>query len=266
MFRIRFLPAVIFGGALLLSVKLGDILRGVSGPAFLAVAQTQAQQQAQAQQQQQAPARAQPKPAPQQAGEGEAKEKGIKKTLPEASAFGGTAADLAKELETGRARAGKGPTAKPAGEALPADPTLFTRAEIELLQGLAVRRDEIERRESEIVQREGLLQAAEKRLDKKIADLKELKTTIEGLLKKYGEQEEEKLKSLVKIYEAMKPRDAARIFEQLDLPIVLDVVERMREAKTAPIFAAMDPERAKTLTAAIAERRQLPKEAKEAGG
>ena len=54
------------------------------------------------------------------------------------------------------------------------------------------------------------------------------------------------------------PQNAARIFEQLEMEILLDVVERMREAKTAPIFAAMDPSKAKSVTARLAERRALP--------
>jgi flagellar motility protein MotE (MotC chaperone) len=66
------------------------------------------------------------------------------------------------------------------------------------------------------------------------------------------------MESLVKIYESMKPKDAARIFEALELPILLDVMERMREAKSAPILAAMDPMKAKEVTSSLAERRTIP--------
>ena len=74
----------------------------------------------------------------------------------------------------------------------------------------------------------------------------------------HDEETEAQMKSLVKIYEAMKPKDAARIFEQLDLVVLLDVIERMKERKTAPILANMDPERAKTITLELAQRRTLP--------
>jgi flagellar motility protein MotE (MotC chaperone) len=63
----------------------------------------------------------------------------------------------------------------------------------------------------------------------------------------------------------MKPKDAARILERLELPILLDVLERMREAKVAPILADMDPAKAKTVTAALAERRNLPRPQADAG-
>jgi len=62
----------------------------------------------------------------------------------------------------------------------------------------------------------------------------------------------------VKIYEAMKPREAATIFDGLDMPVLLDVVEKMKDQKVAPIFAQMKPERSREVTARLAERRKLP--------
>jgi len=56
----------------------------------------------------------------------------------------------------------------------------------------------------------------------------------------------------------MKPKDAARIFEELDMEVLLEVVERMKERKTAPILAQMNPQRAKTVTLELAQRRELP--------
>jgi len=56
----------------------------------------------------------------------------------------------------------------------------------------------------------------------------------------------------------MKPKDAARVFDTLDMPILLDVLQRMKERLAAPILANMDPERAKSVTVELAQRRQLP--------
>jgi flagellar motility protein MotE (MotC chaperone) len=159
--------------------------------------------------------------------------------------------------ESGKDPAGsEKPSAQAMGEF---DPLTATDAEIELLGKLAKRREELERRSADLDLRENLLKATERRLDEKVAELRSIKATIEELLKKHEAENEAKLKSLVKIYENMKPKDAARIFERLELPILLDVVERMREAKTAPILADMEPAKAKTVTAALAERRSLPK-------
>ena len=73
-----------------------------------------------------------------------------------------------------------------------------------------------------------------------------------------GEQEEERVQSLVKIYEGMKPKEAGRIFETLDIDTLLLVAERMKERKLAPIMAAIDPEKAKELTVKISTGRKLP--------
>ena len=59
--------------------------------------------------------------------------------------------------------------------------------------------------------------------------------------------------------EKMKPKEAARIFDQLEIDVLLKVIDRMKSTKTAPVLAAMAPERAKELTMRIAERRPMPK-------
>lgn len=140
----------------------------------------------------------------------------------------------------------------------PRRPGQYTAAELDVLQKLSARREQLDARAGELDVRENLLKAAEKRLDGKIAQLKELEGRIQALLKQHDEEAEAKLRSLVKMYETMKPKDAARIFEQLDLDILLDVAERMREAKMAPIMAKMAPERAKEVTVELAQRRKLP--------
>lgn len=49
------------------------------------------------------------------------------------------------------------------------------------------------------------------------AKLRAVEATIQSLLITYDEQEEAQLQSVVAIYEAMKPKDAAKIFNELDL-------------------------------------------------
>jgi flagellar motility protein MotE (MotC chaperone) len=102
---------------------------------------------------------------------------------------------------------------------------------------------------------EVLLEAAEKRIDEKIAQLASLEKDIDETVQKQSQFEEARMRSLVKIRETMKPHDAPRIFEQLDLPVLLGVVEHMKERNAVPILATMDPAKARTLTLALAERR-----------
>ena len=138
------------------------------------------------------------------------------------------------------------------------DPTLLTPSEIELLQQLSQRRKDLDGREQELEMRTGLLTAAETRIDKKIKELKNLRITIVSNIKTHEEQQDAKLLSLVKIYENMKPKDAARIFENLELETLLEVVEQMKERKLAPIMAKMNAEKAREVTVELRQLRRLP--------
>ena len=242
--RLRIMPVAIFVAVLIVSVKIGDIADLLTGKSALEVSKVQAQQppapksvQAQAQNQGTGgPTPLQP-PA--------AQAQGQDAPAPNPTAPQRTAGDVV-------------PAAPPDSSDPANDPTLFTQNEIDLLQSLAERREAIEKQTQEMTVRQGLLQAAEQRIDKKIAELKTLQTAIDALLTKHDEQEEARVQSLVKIYEGMKPKEAGRIFETLDIDTLLMVAERMKERKLAPIMAAIDPEKAKELTVKISTARKLP--------
>ncbi len=136
---------------------------------------------------------------------------------------------------------------------VPMDPFSMTDEEIDLLQALAERRRELDLRANELEQREILLRAVEPRIEEKVGGLK-------ALLKQQEEQTDDQYKSLVKIYESMKPKDAARIFEQMDLAVLMPVVERMKERKTAPILAKMNPVKATAIITQLAQRHKAPAE------
>lgn len=133
----------------------------------------------------------------------------------------------------------------------------YSEAELTVLQALSARRQAIDERAAEVDKREALLKAAEQRIEAKVQELKQLQATMEGVIRRYDEEEEARKKSLVKIFESMKPVEAARIFEQMDMPVLLDLVERMKERNAAPVLAQMHPARAKQVTAELARRRQL---------
>jgi len=140
----------------------------------------------------------------------------------------------------------------------PFDAASLSESEIEVLQKLTERREQLDSRSAELDMRDNLLQATEKRIDGKIAKLKEIEGTIQDLLKQYDDQELKRLKSLVVIYEKMKPKDAAGIFNSLDMDVLLDITGLMKESKLAVILGNMDGKRAKELTIELATRKQLP--------
>jgi len=136
--------------------------------------------------------------------------------------------------------------------------THFSDAEIDVLQSLAKRREALEKREKELATRETLLNVAEVEVDNKISELKALRAEIEKLLGKQTDVQEGRLRSLVKIYENMKPKEAATIMNTLEMEVLLDVIGRMSERRSAPILANMTPDRARAVTIRLAEQRKLP--------
>lgn len=148
----------------------------------------------------------------------------------------------------------------PAAE-LPRDPTRFSQSEIDLLQALAARRDLLDKREKELDQRETLLQAAEKRLTDKMAELENVRTDLVKLVDKRNQEDDTKLQSLVRIYESMKPKDAAQILQEWDADKLVQLISRMKEAKVGPILASMSPDKAKTVTTLLAGIQDTPSSA-----
>ena len=136
----------------------------------------------------------------------------------------------------------------------------FTHSGVQegLYRDLTKRREDIEKREKALATREALLEAAERELDQKVRELTGLRTEIESLMVKQSEEEAARTQSLVKIYEGMKAKDAARIFNSLDTDVLLQVLMRMSERKSSPILAEMDPERARTVTILMSQQQNMP--------
>jgi flagellar motility protein MotE (MotC chaperone) len=253
--RVRVLPVVIALASLSLAVKVSTAipeLRAVVGGS-LTIAGAHAKEASEAGQRPgQIPAeRSQPAAPP--GGQAAASGTAGPSPAPHPASETGSPAGAAKTA----------PAASPAAAAkpfaIPVDPQpSFSESEIEVLQKLAERRQVLDARAREIAEQTTLLQAAEMRIDQKVAELKELQAALEQLIKTYQNQEDEKLQSLVKIYENMKAKDAARIFEELEMDTLLLVAERMKERSLAPVMALMNPAKAKAMTVELARQRRLP--------
>lgn len=228
--KIRLLPIVIVGVAISLAVRLGELSFGIelspAGPALAAEHEGN--------------------DAPKSAGKDAPKSDG--KDAPKSDTAGAAATKPASE------KAGSEPPAKPPSIDFPVD---FTPAEVAVLQALAARRDGLIKLEKELDARERLLAAAEGRLDKRIGELQQIRDSIEALVRQFDDQEKAELQSIVKIYETMKAKDAAAILEDLDMPILLSIMEVMKERKSAAILAAMGTERAREVTTELARERVI---------
>lgn len=218
----RLLPMTIFAAALLLSLRVGDLWTTLDS-GVVATARAEAASQG-----------------------------GLRK---ESRRAGRRVASVTQIAARGRATATKGSASveRDAGD--------ISEADARILGELNKRRKALAKRARNLDMREGLIKAAEKRVDQKLTQLKKIRVVIEKFVKKYDEQKEAKLVSLVKIYEKMKPKSAALVFEKLDMRILLDVLERMKEARSAPILAAMTPDKVKDITMRLVTRSQFPSKA-----
>ena len=137
---------------------------------------------------------------------------------------------------------------------------MFSDTELEVLQGLAKRREILDIREEDLALRESVLMTIEQNIDKKIMALKQLQKDVQMVLDEYNAKEDMKIKGLVKVYESMKPQDAATIFADLEMEILLPVASNMKEAKLALVLSKMDAIKARELTIQIANRRRLARD------
>lgn len=225
--RIRILPLTMFFAALMLSVKIGELWNGAH-PLLgsVRVAELHAQQ----------------------ADDGEGG--GVEDAGEAADGMeAADAADLSLEELAALALEQEGiePLLEPAPE--------LTRAELDVLQSLRKRREALDAREVELGLRESMIKAAEHNLESRIEEWKRLKAEVEKLLARYETDQNKGLQTLATYYEKMKPKDAARVFNALDLPYLIQIVARMKEAKVADIIGKMDTLSAKTLTMELARRR-----------
>jgi flagellar motility protein MotE (MotC chaperone) len=149
----------------------------------------------------------------------------------------------------------KDPPPTPAGTVVPLDGgRILSAAERAVLERLSERRNELEARAKELEAREAVVLAAEKRLESRVAHLKQLEAKINEMVRAKDENEAARVKNLVTMYENMKPKDAARVFDRLDMKVLLDVATQINPRRMSDIMAQMSPEAAERLTVELASR------------
>lgn len=146
------------------------------------------------------------------------------------------------------------PKREPDGIPIHLDPKPLSAAERAILERLTERRQELEQRARELDVRETLLQEAEKRIESRTSELKDIEARISIATEKKEEADKTRLKSLVTMYESMKAKDAARIFDRLDIKLATEVANQINPRRMSDIMAQMAPEAAERLTVELANR------------
>jgi flagellar motility protein MotE (MotC chaperone) len=161
------------------------------------------------------------------------------------------------ELLTGSApKPAEKPAEKPASPQPVAPPQqaqpLPGPSERAILERLQERRQDVEARAKDLETREQLLRAAEKRIEARIGELKELEERVTTAQQKRDDAETQRFRSVVTMYENMKAKDAARIFDRLDMRVLGDVARAMNPRRLGDVLALMSPEAAERLTIELA--------------
>ncbi|TGD99119.1 hypothetical protein EU555_13695 [Methylobacterium nonmethylotrophicum] len=165
--------------------------------------------------------------------------------------------------------ASKEPSAAPPPEAPRPAAEPVSSSERAILEKLGQRRDALQQRSRDLETREQLIENAERKLESRINDLRTLEQKGDDAAARRAEAEAAGLKSLVTMYETMKPKEAARVFDRLKLDVLVPVVVGMNPRKMAEVLAVMQPEAAERLTVALAQRARgagTPKSAAAAPG
>jgi len=131
-------------------------------------------------------------------------------------------------------------------------------SEVDVMNSLSKRRRELDKREGQLTTQANMITAAEQRVDAKIAQLKQLQAQITQLLGQRDDAQKAQVAALVKTYSTMKPKDAARIFNDLPDEVLVPVARDMKSDQLALVLASMNAENAKALTIKLANRLVLP--------
>jgi flagellar motility protein MotE (MotC chaperone) len=123
-----------------------------------------------------------------------------------------------------------------------------------ILERLQARRQELEARAREIDIRESLLKAAEKRIESRVEELKAVESRISTATDQKNEADATRFKGLVTMYEGMKPKDAAKVFDRLEMSVLLEIASQIAPRKMSDILGLMSTEAAERLTVELAHR------------
>jgi flagellar motility protein MotE (MotC chaperone) len=249
----RLLPTTVVALALLLAVKSADLARAVLPAQAAEPAPTEAGASpsppagARAQARALIPANAQ-SPANAQTS-ADARTSGSEQAPPgPAPATKGSASASASSASPSSSSA-------PAFGAAPQAAPPVSDSERAVLLELRQRRQELDAREAVLSSREAVMAAAEQKIAARVDELQALQARLEALETARRARDQANWQGMVKLYEAMKPRDAAAIFNDLDMAVLLQVVDRMKEARAAAVMAAMQPEKARQVTTELAQMR-----------
>ena len=141
--------------------------------------------------------------------------------------------------------------------ATPAEPAAPVQGTAELLAAFQSREERVAAKEAAIAARLEQLHAAEAELATQIAALEEAEASLSATLAIADSAAQEDVARLARVYEAMKPQDAAALFAAMDPGFSSGFLGLMRPEAAAAVMTNLDPQVAYAISAVLAGRNAL---------
>ncbi len=116
------------------------------------------------------------------------------------------------------------------------------------LMRLEERARELDAREKELDKAEAELQKEKVLISEKLKELEQQRQNISKLLSDKVQIDEQKIESLVQVYTSMKPITAAKVFDNMDEDLAIEIITRMKKKNAADILNLVKPEKAQILS------------------
>jgi flagellar motility protein MotE (MotC chaperone) len=121
----------------------------------------------------------------------------------------------------------------------------FTEEELNHFAKLNERKRELDAREEELNRLESELQAQKVELEKRMQALEKTRREISSVLEEKVQTDDKKVETLVQMYSNMKPQQAAKVFEEMDEDLAVEIIGRMKKKNAAEIMNLIKAEKAK---------------------
>lgn len=129
-----------------------------------------------------------------------------------------------------------------------------------LLAALKQREGDLDTREKTIADRAQALNVAEAKLAEQLAAFEKARGQLESTLASADQAAEKDIDRMTTVYEKMRPADAAKILDKMDVTFAGGLLARMRPEIAAQVMAGMSPEAAYAVTVSVTSRNaRVPK-------
>ena len=128
----------------------------------------------------------------------------------------------------------------------------------ETLEMLQLKNQELENKAQQLERRAEALDQAQEEFNERKSEMVQVRDELRETIALAEEVAESDLARLTAVYENMKPKDAARLFAEMDPTFAAGFISRMQPEQSADILAGMDPSAAYAVSAILAGRNVTP--------